>query len=48
MAGPGGAFAMQMMEDPELQQRVAEWNQQFMQSNQGFEFNQAKIQMGAG
>ena len=48
MAGPGGAFAMQMMDDPELQKRVEEWNQQFMQSNQGYEFNQAKIQLGAG
>lgn len=48
MAGPGGAFAMQIMQDPELQQRMAQWNQQFMQSNQGFQFNQAKIQMGAG
>ncbi len=47
MAGPGGAFAMQMMQDPELQQRVGNWNQQFAQSNQGMQFNQAKIQMGA-
>ena len=48
MAGPGGAFAMQLMQDPELQERVATWNQQFMQSNPGMEFNQAKIQLGAG
>lgn len=48
MAGPGGAFAMDMMNDPELQQRVATWNQQFAQSNQGMEFNQAKMQLGAG
>lgn len=48
MAGPGGAFAMQLMQDPQLAQRVGTWNQQFAQSNQGMEFNQAKIQMGAG
>ena len=48
MAGPGGAFAMQLMQDPELQERVRTWNQQFAQSNQGMEFNQAKIQLGAG
>ena len=48
MAGPGGAFAMELMQDPALQQRVMNWNQQFAQSNQGMQFNQAKIQMGAG
>ncbi len=26
-AGPGGAFAMQMMQDPELANRVAMWGQ---------------------
>lgn len=46
MAGPGGAFAMNMMQDPQLQQRVASWNQQFSQSNQGMQFNQAKMMMG--
>ena len=48
MAGPGGAFAMQLMQDPQLAERVETWNQQFAQSNQGMEFNQAKIQLGAG
>ena len=48
MAGPGGAFAMQMMQDPMLAQRVGTWNQQFAQSNQGMQSNQAKIQLGAG
>ena len=48
MAGPGGAFAMQMLQDPQLAERVSTWNQQFAQSNQGMQFNQAKIQMGAG
>ena len=46
MAGPGGAFAMKMMQDPQLQQRVAGWSQQFAQSNQGMQFNQAKMMMG--
>lgn len=46
MAGPGGAFAMKMIQDPAFAERVAGWNQQFMQSNQGLEFNQAKMQMG--
>ena len=48
MAGPGGAFAIKLMQDPFMQERVANWNQQFAQSNQGMEFNQAKIQLGAG
>lgn len=47
-AGPGGAFAMQMMQDPELAQRVAQWNAQFAESNQGMQFNQAKIQAMMG
>ena len=46
MAGPGGAFAMKLMQDPILQQRVGNWNQQFLQSNQGMQFNQAKMMMG--
>lgn len=47
MAGPGGAFAMSMMNDPELQERVNTWSQQFAQSNPGMEFNQTKIELGA-
>ena len=47
MAGPGGAFAMKMMQDPQLQQRVLEWNKRFMQSNQGMEFNKAQMGMMA-
>ena len=46
MAGPGGAFAMKMLQDPNFAQRVATWDQQFMQSNQGMEFNQAKMMLG--
>ena len=48
MAGPGGAFAMKLMTDPALQQRVGMWNKQFAQSNQGMQFNQAKIMMMQG
>ena len=48
MAGPGGAFAFKMMQDPQYAQNIAGWNSLFAQSNQGMEFNQAKIQMGAG
>ena len=48
MAGPGGAFAFKMMQDPQFAQQIGGWNQMFAQSNQGLEFNQAKIQMGAG
>ena len=47
MAGPGGAFAQQMMRDPELAQRVSMWDQQFNQSNQGMEFNRAKVMQQA-
>ena len=48
MAGPGGAFAVQMLTNPELAQRVGLWNQQFTQSNQGMQFNQAKMMMMQG
>ena len=48
MAGPGGAFALQMMQDPQLQERVLEWNKRFMQSNQGMEFNKAQMMMMGG
>jgi hypothetical protein len=48
MAGPVGAFALRQMQDPQFAKAVAGWQQAFAQSNQGMEFNQAKIQMGAG
>ena len=48
MAGPGGAFALQMMQDPKLQERVLQWNKRFMQSNQGMEFNKAQMMMMGG
>jgi len=47
MAGPGGAFAFKLMQDPEFAKEIQGWNQVFAQSNQGAEFNQAKKQMGA-
>ena len=43
MAGAGGAFAMKMMTDPDFAKQVGNWNNQFFKSNQGMEFNQAKI-----
>lgn len=45
-AGPGGAFAMKMMTDPDFAMRVKNWDAQFLQSNQGLMFNKAKIMMG--
>jgi hypothetical protein len=48
MAGPVGAFALRQMQDPEFAKSIAGWQQAFAQSNQGMEFNMAKIQMGAG
>lgn len=47
MAGPGGAFAMKMMQDPVFAENIQGWNALFAQSNQGMEFNQARNQMGA-
>ena len=47
MAGPGGAFAQSMMTDPTIAQRVNMWNMQFGQSNQGMEWNKAKMMQQA-
>ena len=47
MAGPGGAFAFKMMQDPTFAENIQGWNALFAQSNQGMEFNRAKNQMGA-
>ena len=46
MAGGMGARAMQMMNDPAEQERVAGWMAAFGMSNQGMEFNQAKMMGG--
>ena len=43
MAGNAGARAMQMMTDPIEQQRVADWMARFGMTNQGMEWNQAKM-----
>ena len=45
MAGEMGARAMSLMNDPVEQKRTADWMQQFGMSNQGMEFNQAKMMM---
>lgn len=47
-AGPGGAYAQALMNDPNLAMRTQQWGQQFMQSNQGMQFNQAKMMLGGG
>ena len=45
MAGPVGDRAMQMMNDPNEQARVQDWMGKFGFSNQGAEFNQARMMM---
>ena len=44
MAGPMGAFAMEAQNNPDLQIHLAKWGEMFNQSNQGSQFNQAKMQ----
>ena len=46
MAGGMGARAMQMLNDPAEQERVAGWMASFGMSNQGMEWNQAKMMGG--
>ena len=43
MAGQQGQRAMEMMNNPEEQQRTASWMKMFGLSNQGAEWNQAKM-----
>ena len=43
MAGQQGQRAMEMMNNPEEQQRTASWMRMFGLSNQGAEWNQAKM-----
>ncbi len=45
MAGPTGARASAMMNDPVEQERTANWMRMFGMSNQGAEFNQARMMM---
>ena len=42
-AGPVGAFAMQMMNDPKFAQARSMWVDNFGQSNEGARFNQSKL-----
>jgi hypothetical protein len=45
MAGPEGNRALQMMNDPNEQKRVSNWMGQFGMSNEGMQFNQARMMM---
>ena len=46
MAGQMGARAMALMTDPAEQKRTQSWMQQFGLSNEGVQFNQAKMMGG--
>ncbi len=48
MAGPGGAFAFKMMQDPQYAQNIAGWNSLFRQSVPGAEFYQVQNQTEVG
>ena len=43
MAGPVGAFALKLMNDPATQSAVNGWMSRFNTSNEGAQFNQAKM-----
>jgi len=45
MAGPVGGRAISLLNDPAEQQRTADWMGKFGLSNQGMEFNQARMMM---
>lgn len=45
MAGQKGERILQLMNDPMEAQRTDEWMQKFGMSNEGYEFNQAKMMM---
>ena len=47
MAGQEGLRAMALMNNPDEQLRTQGWMAKFGMSNQGFEFNQAKMNQGA-
>lgn len=46
--GPIGQRALQLMTDPAAAQATANWMKLFGQSNEGLQFNQAKMMMGGG
>lgn len=48
MAGPMGQRAVELMNDPAAAQATAKWMQLFGQSNEGLQFNQAKMMMAGG
>jgi hypothetical protein len=48
MAGETGARIIQLMNDPVEAQRTMNWMSQFGLSNEGFQFNQAKMMMAGG
>ena len=43
MAGTGGKFAMDLMQNPQVQQQAGDWMEMFAESNEGAQFNQAKM-----
>ena len=45
MAGQAMARQMQLMNDPQEQQRTDDWMKRFEMSNEGMQFNQAKMVM---
>ncbi len=45
MAGEMGEFALQIMSNPDAAKSVGQWNSQFNQSNEGYDFNQAKMRL---
>ena len=47
MAGQKGARAVELMNNPNAQYEVDQWMASFGQSNQGAEFNQAKMDQAA-
>ena len=48
MAGEVGARVVQLMNDPVEAQRTMNWMSQFGLSNEGMQFNQAKMMMAGG
>ena len=48
MAGETGARIIQLMNDPVEAQRTMNWMSQFGLSNEGMQFNQAKMMMAGG
>lgn len=44
--GPIGQRALELMNDPEAAEATKQWMELFAQSNEGMQFNQAKMMMG--